>query len=677
MTATYLSAVRASRSVADAIDREWLLTDGLGGFACSTVPGINTRREHGLYVPDLDAPNGRHVLLSRLQLSLPQCDDAPLYGGYESATEGIVSAHQPWLRDFRLEHHAPVWRFEGGGRQLLQRVVLTHDPSVAYFELRLIAGPAVAVQLRPFFAVRRIDEAFGTHARAGYRDTALSFGRALTCTRTGARCEYGLLRPPEAFREDPVLVEQVLYRTERDRGYDHTGAESSPGCYAFDLDTERPARFVVTTLTLTSLDTSVDRIERHERRARSLLELASADARGASPEPLVLAADQFLIRPRGRRVDSGSTDVDPDEPRSVIAGYPWFGDWGRDTMISLPGLALVTGRAEEAARILRTYATWVRDGLLPNLFREGESEGRYDTADATLWFFHAIDSYERATGDAELVGDLFAGLASIIQQHIDGTRFGIGVDASDGLLRASAPDHALTWMDAKYQGHVVTPRRGKPVEIQALWYNALRLMSRWSRAAHAPHDPWKELAARVHASFNARFWNPRRECLYDVVDGEHGNDDACRPNQIFAVALPYAVLDESRWALVVGCVERELLTPCGLRTLSRDHRDYKSRYAGNLAARDAAYHQGTVWPWLLGPFVDAWLRVHRDAAAARALLEPLIGHLGDACIGSVSEVFDAEPPHTPGGCIAQAWSVAELLRARTLVQRLAEARNDG
>jgi predicted glycogen debranching enzyme len=366
--------------------------------------------------------------------------------------------------------------------------------------------------------------------------------------------------------------------------------------------------------------------------------------------------------------------------RTVIAGYHWFTDWGRDTMISLDGLTLVTGRHTEAGYILRTFAHHVRDGLIPNLFPEGEKQGLYHTADATLWFFHAIQCYLNATGDRETLRLLLPRLVDIVEHHLAGTHFGIGVDPADGLLRQGAQGYQLTWMDAKVGDWVVTPRRGKAVEINALWYNALRLLQRWleeerqggpRRAAGKGKIPLgqegvaavAEHAERARASFNRRFWYAAGGYLYDVVDGEHGDDPACRPNQIFAIALPHPVLDPAHWPAVVGVVQEKLLTPVGLRSLAPDHPDYKPRYDGDLRARDAAYHQGTVWAWLIGPFIDAWLKVHPgDTAGAARFLGGFRAHLGEVCLGTISEVFDAEPPFTPRGCAAQAWSVAEVLR---------------
>jgi predicted glycogen debranching enzyme len=380
---------------------------------------------------------------------------------------------------------------------------------------------------------------------------------------------------------------------------------------------------------------------------------------------LVVAADQFIIHPAGRLEDAARAHATGDEERTIVAGYHWFTDWGRDTMISLEGLTIATGRIEEAGYILRTFAKYLRDGLIPNMFPERQGEGLYHTADATLWFFHALKRYVDASNDRDTLRRLAPRLRDIIAAHERGTRFGIAVDPIDGLLRQGAPGYQLTWMDAKVGDLVVTPRRGKAVEINALWYHVLRLMQEWSQEENdaTSAQAYGARADRVRQSFNARFWNERTKCLYDVVDGEHGDEAAVRPNQLFAVALSNAVLDESRWKAVVDIAKERLLTPYGLRSLAPGEPEYQSQYFGDLRARDLAYHQGTVWPWLIGPFFDAWRRVYPERTADIApVLESLGRHLASACIGSISEIFDAELPFTPRGCCAQAWSVAEVIR---------------
>jgi len=354
--------------------------------------------------------------------------------------------------------------------------------------------------------------------------------------------------------------------------------------------------------------------------------------------------------------------------RTIIAGYYWFTDWGRDTMISLEGLTLTTGRESEARQILCSFSNYIRDGLIPNLFPEGEDEGRYDTADATLWFFHAVDRYLAYTQDWSILKTLLPKLLDIVEHHMRGTRFGIGVDPEDGLLSQGDQGYALTWMDAKYGEWIVTPRRGKAVEINALWYNALCLLAEWVEFRLEDKEKSRHLktcAEQTQRNFNRRFWNANLGCLYDVIDGEAGDDVACRPNQIFAIVLPHPVLNEVYWKPVFETVRRLLLTPLGLRTLEPRHGDYKVKYHGDLLTRDSSYHQGTVWPWLIGPFIDAWLKVTpEDKHEPRQLLENFLdAHLTDACVGTIGEIFDAEEPFASRGCIAQAWSVAEILRS--------------
>jgi len=463
------------------------------------------------------------------------------------------------------------------------------------------------------------------------------------------------------------LVE-VFYRLEQDRGYPAVGEVWSPGWFGFDLPEDGEVALAAATEpweVLSALSSTEVLAHERERRER-LLCAAVPEVRDAVGSELVLAADAFVITPP-RLEDAARARAAGDEARTVIAGYHWFTDWGRDTMISLEGLTVPTGRCAEARYILRTFASHVRDGLIPNLFPEGNREGLCHTADATLWFFHAVDRYVAATGDRETLTLFLPIFLDIAEHHLAGTRFGIGVDPADGLLRQGEEGYQLTWMDAKVDGWVVTPRRGKAVEINALWYNALRLLAGWLRSERGEGDPDAERLAghaeRAKASFNGRFWYAEGGYLYDVVDGEQGDDTACRPNQLFAFSLEHPVLAPERWAPVLRVVTERLLTPVGLRSLSPDHPDYKPTYDGDLRARDAAYHQGTVWGWLIGPYVDAWLRVHPgDPAAARRFLAGFVPHLEDAGVGSISEVFDAQAPYKPRGCIAQAWSVAEVLR---------------
>jgi predicted glycogen debranching enzyme len=475
---------------------------------------------------------------------------------------------------------------------------------------------------------------------------------------------------------DRGRVKNIFYRVESARGYDANGVLWSPGFFEVELEGGQSAVLTASTdewdqITAVSADDSLRTEE--DRRARLIASVPNDDE---VAQHLALAADQFIVSPITRTADVAIAHAAGEEARTLIAGYHWFTDWGRDTMISLEGLTLVTGRHEEARQILRTFARHERDGLIPNLFPEGERAALYHTADATLWFFHAVDRYLAWTQDQQTLEQLLPTLRDIVDHHRRGTKFGIGVDPQDGLLRQGAAGYQLTWMDAKVGDWVVTPRRGKAVEINALWYNALCLLSKWLAGSARLDEATdlKEQAERTRRSFNERFWNPATGCLFDVVDGESGNDASIRPNQLLAIALPNPALEPRHWQCVLGKCVDTLLTPLGLRSLAPGEPGYVARYDGDLRARDAAYHQGTVWGWLVGPLVDAWLRAHpEDRRTARAFLDGFAAHLHEACVGTVSEIFDAEAPYRARGCVAQAWSVAEVLRCWRLT---AEAGQD-
>jgi len=476
-----------------------------------------------------------------------------------------------------------------------------------------------------------------------------------------------LWAPGGTFTLKNKRLASILYPVEESRGYQARGDLWSPGFFTIKLRAGDRATLVASTETVETMSVlDPNQVLDAERgRRRRLVAHATPQAREGIPAELVLAADQFIITPAGRTEETARAHAYGDEVRTVIAGYHWFTDWGRDTMISLEGLTLVTGRHVEAGYILRTFAHYVRDGLIPNMFPEGEKEGLYHTADATLWFFHAVQRYVELAGDQLTLSLLYPTMKAIVEAHTRGTRFGIHVDQRDGLITQGAEGYQLTWMDAKVDGWVVTPRRGKAVEINALWYNALKLMEQWAPAHGDNPCVYRDRAAQVQRSFNDRFWYADGGYLFDVVDAEGGgNDPKCRPNQVFSISLPHPVLARDRWEPVMCTVHDRLLTPVGLRSLAPGDPDYKSKYFGDLRARDAAYHQGTVWAWLVGAYIDAWLKVYPDdVVGARRALDGFVPHLDDACVGSISEIFDAEEPFTPRGCIAQAWSVAEVLRA--------------
>ena len=648
---------------------EWLVTNGLGGYASGTVAGVLTRRYHGLLIAALPAPLGRMVMLSCLEERLRFPDGAVLrIDGEDREGSGTEWPGGEHLAEFRLELGLPVWRYEARGLVFERRLWLTHMQNTVHLTWTCLeADGPVELELRPAVHFR------GHEAPV---DERLASPYALTAVEDRYELALGALPPlrlqcvgsSATFVVERRRIERVRYRMEEMRGHPARGELWSPGSFHVDLSPDHPAVLVASTEaweTGRTLGPEEAAAAERERRRR-LLAAAHLRAREGPAAELVLAADQFIVTPAGRLEDAVRARAAGDEVRTVIAGYHWFTDWGRDTMIGLEGLALVTGRHDEAGWILRTFAHYIRDGLLPNHFPEGRTEGLYNTADATLWYFHAIDRYLRATGDRITLRFLLPKLRDIVRRHLEGTRFGIGVDPEDGLLRQGAAGCQLTWMDAKVGDWVVTPRRGKAVEINALWYNALRLLEEWLREEGA-EDEARALAGhagRARASFNARFWDAERGHLKDVVGGEHGDDPALRPNQLLAIALTHPVLDPARWARVVEVVRQRLLTPVGLRSLAPEHPDYKAAYYGDLRARDAAYHQGTVWAWLIGPFIDAWLKVHpEDHAGARAFLEGFVAHLAEAGIGSISEICDAEAPFTARGCIAQAWSVAEVLRS--------------
>jgi predicted glycogen debranching enzyme len=665
----------AGEGVDALLSREWLITNGLGGYASGTLAGVATRRYHGLLIAALPNPLGRTMMFNQLseRISLPDGSQHWI-GGYER-DETLDVRGLDRLREFRLEDGLPIWSFEVGDFWIERKIAFAHLQNTLFIQYRLTRGEgAVRLSLRPSFQFRSHDG-----------PVSASIGDQYSLQAQDDRYEIrGGQLPPlrltlhgaeHQFIYAPQRETHLVYRVEADRGYDAAGEQWSLGRFRVELTKAASVTLIASTESwedVTALTPDEALVCESQRRQRLLVQSGVSVADRVAQE-LVLAADQFVISPRGRVAAAMRAHARGDELRSVIAGYHWFTDWGRDTMISLEGLTLQTGRFEEARYILNMFAQYVRDGLIPNLFPEGSQEGLYHTADATLWFFHALDRYVQLAEDRQTLRELLPLLEEIVRCHVRGTHYGIGVDAADGLLRQGEPGYQLTWMDAKCDGWVVTPRRGKAVEINALWYNALCVLHRWQteeRGVQAASDT-AGLAARAMQSFNQRFWCERVGHLYDVVDGEEGDDAALRPNQLFAISLPYAVLARERWTSVVDSVARELVTPVGLRSLARQHPDYKASYHGDLRTRDAAYHQGTVWSWLIGPYVDAWCKLRpRPRDEIRALLAGLVAHLGEAGVGSISEVFDAEPPFTPRGCIAQAWSVAELLR----VWRASESR---
>jgi predicted glycogen debranching enzyme len=660
------------------VSREWLVTNGLGGYASGTVAGVITRRYHGLLIAALPAPCGRTVMLSHLADEIRWRDGRQrLLGDLEWRGGAPSTIAAGTLVEFRLDAGMPVWRYDIDGLVIEKRVFFTHMQNTVQVIYELLGGDDdVEIALRPSMNFRAQEFPVSEPLGAPYEFRAVGDRHEVVLPASGLPALRMVLRAEGAsFILKGKQIDSVLYPVEESRGYQAHGDLWSPGYYRAPLRKGLPIGLVASTESFDTMTvlSPADALQAELDRRSRLIAQADPAARSGVGAELVLAADQFIITPAGRYEEAARARASGDEVRTVIAGYHWFTDWGRDTMISLEGLTLVTGRHIEAGYILRTFAHYVRDGLIPNMFPEGEKQGLYHTADATLWLFHAIARYLACSHDDLTLSALYPTLKRIVAAHVQGTHFGIHVDPADDLLTQGAEGYQLTWMDAKVDDWVVTPRRGKAVEINALWYNALRVMEQWAAERGDPDaSDYGRRADRVEHSFNRRFWYEDGGYLYDIVDGEVGgtggtvsgvNDARCRPNQLLAIALPHAVLNAGRWEQVVRVTGERLLTPVGLRSLAPGDADFKSRYYGDLRSRDAAYHQGTVWGWLVGPYVDAYLKVFpEDQDGARRAVEGFVPHLSEACIGSISEVFDADRPFTARGCIAQAWSVAEVLR---------------
>ncbi|HTU59812.1 MAG TPA: amylo-alpha-1,6-glucosidase, partial [Polyangiales bacterium] len=572
------------------LSREWLVTNGLGGYASGTLVGAPTRRYHGFLVAALPPPLGRSVMLDQVSEKLLFPDGSTVdLSGYESGEQLELHAAK-YLKEFRLEQGLPCWTFELGSYVLERRLVFAHLQNTVFISYRLLRGSgSVQLQLRPSLSFRPHEDAVSPRLVEGYVFSASDDRYEVVAPNGFPPLRLRLVGEQRAFTYQPSHASQIRYSVETARGYPNVGALWSPGHFHVTLTLEQPACLVASTEPWADLSALLPEeafAYELERRAR-LLAIAKPDDRIASE--LVLAADQFVIAPRGRTIAAMRAHARGDELRSVIAGYHWFTDWGRDTMISFEGLLLRTGRFQEARYVLLMFAQYARNGLIPNLFPERVEGGLYHTADATLWFFHAVDRYLTYTHDRQSLRELLPVLQDIVAAHVRGTDFGIRVDPRDGLLAQGEDGYQLTWMDAKCDGWVVTPRRGKAVEINALWYDALCYYEKWLREEEYDAGRAKEIAGhaqRARESFNQRFWNPQRRCLFDVVDGPQGNDPSFRPNQIFAISLAHPILDEARWPAVVDQVTSRLLTPFGLRSLAPGEPDYKARYDGDLRSRD-------------------------------------------------------------------------------------------
>ncbi|MGD8451141.1 MAG: amylo-alpha-1,6-glucosidase [Phycisphaerae bacterium] len=648
---------RLCADVGEALRREWLVTNGIGGFACGTVAGALTRRYHGLLMAALRPPLGRTLLVAKL-------DEWAELGGRRYPLhancwgDGVGAEHGcRWLRRFDLLLGVPTWRFELPGAALTRRIWMEPGRNTTYvqYELDERSRPVVfhgtlLVNYRDYHTLRH-------HWDRPFELATVSRGAEVRTPDGGPLVHVQCSAPSAAWTPEQTWYRDFRLPVEESRGQDfmedhccvgHCQVALVPGrALTFAFSAEAEAAPADSTALVRCQNTALQRCGTFEQQA------GAED--GAIPGPvrqLALAADQFIVARTGADGEPGYT---------VIAGYPWFTDWGRDTMIALPGLTLCTGRFDVARSVLRTWSRYVDGGMIPNRFPDRGDTPEYHTADATLWYLWAIDQYMAATGDRDTLAELFPIMVDIVDWHLRGTRHNLYV-GDDGLVRAGEEGINLTWMDAKLGDRVITPRMGKPVELSALWYDGLCNMARLARFLGEPGERFEELAERTRWSFR-RYWNESRGCCYDVLDSAHGDDPTRRPNQIFAVSLKHSPLTAAQQRGVVDTCADELLTWYGLRSLARDEPGYHGQCSGDLASRDEAYHQGTAWGWLLGPFVLAHYRVHQDAEQARRFLEPMLGQLWTHGVGSLSEIFDGDEPHAPRGCIAQAWSVAETLRA--------------
>jgi predicted glycogen debranching enzyme len=651
------------------------VTNGLGGFASGTVAGANTRRYHGFLVASLNPPVGRTLLVSKIEMSAEYLGQVTDLSANEFAGGAISGQGFAHIESFAVPDGIPTWRYALADALLQVQIFMARGANTSYLRLELLRASApLRVTLKPLVAYRD----FHSQNRGAQPLQLQSDTESCRIQAAGDGRPYRLSISRGQFTAAPEWYWNFWRRAEAERGLDALEDLLMPGYFSAELNTHRPAYLMATAETADPAPGA----EVEEA-------LLSASRRLTAPLPqtappwirtLALASDQFVVHRMGgastatnaAATAGGAASAGGAGEASIIAGYPWFADWGRDTMISLPGLATALRRYDLAAGILETYARYVDRGMLPNRFPEGGQAPEYNTADATLWMFHALDDYLQARRDPDLAARMFPVLMAVIHAHADGTRYGIAVDPADGLLRAGEHATQLTWMDAKHGDQVFTPRIGKPVEINALWLNALDVAVRLAARLRISGEKrfCESLLTRAGASFG-RFWNQERACLYDVIDVEGGSavDARIRPNQILAVSLPYCPLSDAQMRAVVDCCGRELLTSLGLRSLSPLEPGYIGRYRGDPAQRDAAYHMGTVWGWLLGPFARAHHRVYGNARLAQSFLEPLAQQLHGACLGTLGEIFDGEPPHSARGCFAQAWSVAETLRAWIYLER--------
>jgi predicted glycogen debranching enzyme len=655
-------AVKFERKVcndfAAASSREWLATNGIGGFASGTIAGCATRRYHGVLVAALNPPVGRTQLVAAL-------DEIISYAGinYELATHewasGAIAPHGfELIESFVLDGTIPTWIYAFGDARLQKQIWMRQGENTTYVRYTLLNAKS-SIQFYAKVLVNYRDFHGSTHA-GDWRLRMDPVQNGARVIAYDSAVPFYLKSSDAAVELRHVWYRDCFFRLERERGLDDREDHLFAAQFHASLDPGKSLTLVFSTNENAPLDGAAaqsDRVAYESALCGCYLKSASTSD---SPQlqQLVLAAGQFIVR---RPLPNNASG------HSIIAGYHWFADWGRDTMIALPGLALTTGRPEIAREVLLAFSQFIDGGMLPNNFPDAGGQPQYNTIDAALWYFEAVRQYFESTRDLTTLQKLFPILAGMVEAHFSGTRYNIHVDPADGLLYGGGPGVQLTWMDAKIGDWVVTPRTGKPVEINALWINALESMTHFANTLKLPSTRFESLCSAAKSSFQ-RFWNPDRSCLYDVLDSPGiGNDASLRPNQILAVSLPASPLTDEQQMAIVDICARELLTPYGLRSLGPREPGYIAHYAGSPRDRDAAYHQGTVWGWLLGPFALAHFRVYQNKLAAGQFLEAQAQSISSYGLGTLAEIYDADPPHKPCGCIAQAWTVAELLRAWKLL----------
>lgn len=631
----------------EATSREWLETNGIGGFACGTISGTLTRRYHSLLTAATEPPLGRVTMVSKCEETLIVNGDA-----FELSSNAYPGTIYPqgyrYITGFRLDPF-PVWTYQINGIEIEKRIFVVHGENTTAIRYSVTSKmprprPDIKLELKPLLSF--VDYHHLQHETPGFDADFHSIERLISIRPFSSLPTLFVSHNAAGVERSGNWYKNFEEAIEQERGFEHTTDLFQPFVLSFDL-AGAGAGIIISTVPHDIRD--ISKLQKGEAKRRARL-VKTAGAADDLTRQLVLAADQFIVN-RG-------------DGKTVIAGYPWFSDWGRDTMIALTGLTLSTNRPEIARGILLEFSKHISQGMLPNRFADAGGEAEYNTVDATLWYFEAIRAYAAFTGDYAFVeSELYESLADIIAWHLRGTRFNIHVD-TDGLLFAGHEGVQLTWMDAKVGDRVITPRSGKPVEIQALWYNALMIMADLSDRFGDSADKrlYLSMARMCEQSFNAVFWNDAESCLYDVVVNGY-RDGAVRPNQIFAVSLPHSMLGGEKAQMVVEKVRKDLLTPYGLRSLSPRDSRYVPVYVGSPEVRDSAYHQGTVWAWLIGGFIDAYRRVFPEQEdMTKEFLAAFSTHLTTSAIGQISEIFDADAPYVPRGCFAQAWSVAEVLR---------------